>query len=313
MMIVTDSGEKVELLQQSIVIGAGQNATVEANISGWVPSAGTVKITLLIVDSYGRTLSEESVTAISRASGWNIGIHSFNAEGDILIGIERAPTYERLVNTICQVNVKTDNSDWEVTKIINIAASDYAPTIQINNPGVLKTDMKLTATLSCEQPYDIDDNLEDDVMSTFYKEESILAIESSDLIFAVSLASLLIIIAWFAGLFKVSSTETLTKPTTSSQRQKSTAETDADSPTNDLAAKQESVGDEITIHSDDDEIPVQNIKADLDMIEVIEEPVSEDTSALGRFASLRSEIHGDEDIEAPSGPIEDRMDEFFDN
>ncbi|RZD41981.1 MAG: hypothetical protein CXT70_03610 [Methanobacteriota archaeon] len=62
MMIVTDSGEKVELLQQTIVIGAGQNATVEANISGWVPSAGTVKITLLIVDSYGRTLSEESVT-----------------------------------------------------------------------------------------------------------------------------------------------------------------------------------------------------------------------------------------------------------
>ena len=49
------------------------------------------------------------------------------------------------------------------------------------------------------------------------------------------------------------------------------------------------------------------------MIEVIEEPVSEDTSALGRFASLRSEIHGDEDIEAPSGPIEDRMDNFFDN
>ncbi|RZD41980.1 MAG: hypothetical protein CXT70_03605 [Methanobacteriota archaeon] len=173
--------------------------------------------------------------------------------------------------------------------------------------------MKLTATLSCEQPYDIDDNLEDDVMSTFYKEDSIIVIESSDLVFAVSLASLLIIIAWFAGLFKASSTETSTKPLTSSQRQKSTAETDADSPTNDLAAKQVSVDDEITIHSEDDEIPVQNIKADLDMIEVIEEPVSEDTSALGRFASLRSEIHGDEDIEAPSGPIEDRMDDFFDN
>jgi hypothetical protein len=200
-----------------------------------------------------------------------------------------------------------------VTKIINITASEYAPTIKINNPGVLKTDMKLTATLSCEQPYDIDDNLEDNVMSTFYKEESVLAIESSDLIFAVSLASLLIIIAWFAGLFKVGSTDTLTKPSTRSQRQKSTAETNADSPINNLATKQESVEDEITIHSENDEISVQNIKADLDMIEVIEEPVSEDTSALGRFASLRSEIHGDEDIEAPSGPIEDRMDEFFDN
>jgi hypothetical protein len=150
-------------------------------------------------------------------------------------------------------------------------------------------------------------------MSTFYKEESILAIESSDMVVAVSLAALLIIIAWFAGLFKVSSTETLTKPSTSSQRGKSTAEVNDDSPASNLSAKQESVEDEISIHSEDDEIPIQNIKADLDMIEVIEEPVSEDTSALGRFASLRSEIRGDEDIEAPSGPIEDRMDEFFDN
>ena len=313
MMIVTDSGEKVELLQQSIVIGAGQNATVEANISGWVPSAGTVKITLLIVDSYGRTLSQESVTVISRASGWNIGIHSFNAEGDIRIGIERAPTYERLVNTICQINIKADNSDWEVTKIINIAASDYAPTILINNPGVLKTDMKLTATLSCEQPYDIDDNLEDNVMSTFYKEESILTIESSDMVAAVSLAALLIIIAWFAGLFKVSPTETLTKPSSSSQREKSTAEVNDDSPASNLSAKQASVDDEIIIQSEDTETPIQNNKADLDMIEVIEEPVSEDTSSLGRFASLRTEIHGDEDIETPSGPIEDRMDKFFDD
>jgi len=110
-------------LQQSIVIGTGQNDTIEANISGWVPSAGTVKISLLIIDSYGRTLAEESITTISRASGWNIGIHSFTAEGDILIGIERAPTYERLANTICQINIITDGSDWEVTKIIDITAS----------------------------------------------------------------------------------------------------------------------------------------------------------------------------------------------
>ncbi|MCS5532657.1 MAG: FG-GAP-like repeat-containing protein [Candidatus Poseidoniaceae archaeon] len=320
MMIVTDSGEKVDLIQQSIVIGTGQNATIDANVSGWIPQAGTVKITLLIVDNYGRTLAEESVTTISRASGWNIGIHSFNADGDILIGIERAPTYERLANTICQINIKTDGGDWEVTKIIDITASDYAPTILINNPGVLKTDMKLTATLSCEQPYDIDDNLEDNVMSTFYKEDSTITIEGSDMVVAGSLAAILIVIAWFAGLFKVSSNEARNRPSTDSPRKTPSNSGMDDSTETDQSAKQEVIRqqharmeDEITLHSDDGIDPIQNTKADLEMIEVIENTEAEDTSALGRFASLRREIKGDEDIETPSGPIEDRMDKFFDD
>jgi hypothetical protein len=320
MMIVTDAGEKVELLQQSIVIGTGQNDTIEANISGWVPSAGTVKISLLIIDSYGRTLAEESITTISRASGWNIGIHSFTAEGDILIGIERAPTYERLANTICQINIITDGSDWEVTKIIDITASDYAPTIIIKNPGVLETDMKLTATLSCGQPYDIDDISDDDVMSTFYKADSTLVIEGSEMVVAAGLAVILVVIAWFAGLFKVSSIETITRPSTSSQREKSTTSARDDSTTSNLSAKEEAIkqqqakmDDEITLHSDDGITPAQNITADMEMIEVIEKPEPEDVSALGRFASLRREIQGDDDIETPSGPIEDRMDKFFDD
>ena len=312
MMIVTDSGEKVDLIQQSIVIGAGQNSTVEANISGWIPPAGTIKITLQIVDNYGRTLSEESVTAISRASGWNIGIHSFNADGDIRIGIERAPTYERLANTICQINIKTDDGVWEVTKIIDITESDYAPTIQINNPGVLKTDMRLTATLSCEQPYDIDDNSEDNVMSTFYKEESVLEIESSDMMVAVSVAAILIVVAWLAGLLGTKSSETIgIQPSDLPKETVSVSENDDSEKQTAVEKQQEITDDEITLQSDDEIQPVQNVEAALDMIEVIDEP--EDTSSLGRFASLRNEIRGEDDAEVPSEPVEDRMNKFFDD
>jgi len=318
MMLVTDSGEKVELEQQAIVIGAGHNSTVEANISGWVPSAGTVKITLLIVDSYGRTLSEESVTAISRASGWNIGIHSFNAEGDIRIGIERAPTYERLANTICQINIRTDDGGWEVTKVFDITASDYAPTIQINNPGVLKTDMKLTATLSCEQPYDIDDNLDDNVMSTFYKEESVIIIESSDMLVAVSLAAILVVVAWLAGLMGTKSGGTINQPSDRTKQETTDSKENEDPASDNSSVKQALmkqqqaiVDDEITLHSDDENQPTHNVEAALDMIEVIDEP--EDTSVLGRFASLRDEIRGDVDTEVPSEPVEDRMNKFFDD
>ena len=320
MLIVTDNGEKVELRQQSIVIGAGQNSTVEVNISSWIPAAGTVKINLQIIDGYGRILSQESVTAISRASGWNIGIGSFNADGDIRIGIERAPTYERLANTICQIYISSDDGDWEVTKIIDVTSSDYAPTILINNPGTLKTDMKLTAILSCEQPYDIDDNDEDNVMSTFYKEDSVLAVGGDDLVIATGLAAILIIIAWLAGLFKVSSTKTGDEASSGSQENAISADAEDDSVSDKLSSKQDALkqqqakmDDEITLHSDGKDTPVQDKAAAIEMIEVFDEVESEDTSTLGRFASLRDEIRGDEETTTSSEPVEDRMNQFFES
>ena len=320
MMIVTDNGQKVELTQQSIVIGAGQNSTVEVNISNWIPTAGTIKINLQIIDSYGRILSQESVTAISRASGWNIGIDSFNADGDIRIGIERAPTYERLANAICQVQITSDDGKWEVIKIIDIAGSDYAPTILINDPGTLKTDMKLTATLSCEQPYDIDDNQEDNVMSTFYKEDSVLTVGSDDMAIATGLAAILIIIAWLAGLFKVGTTETGNEASSTSQEITSPASTKDNSTSDKLSSKQDAIkqqqtkmDDEITLHSDGEDAPLQDQEAAIEMIEVFDEVEPEDTSTLGRFASLRDEIRGDEELNNSSEPVEDRMNQFFES
>jgi hypothetical protein len=320
MMIVTDNGEKVELRQQSIVIGAGQNSTVEVNISSWIPTAGTVKINLQIIDGYGRILSQESVTALSRASGWNIGIGSFNADGDIRIGIERAPTYERLENTICQIHISSDDGDWEVTKIIDVTSSDYAPTILINDPGTLKTDMKLTATLSCEQPYDIDDNAEDNVMSTFYKEDSVLAVGGDDLVIATGLAAILIVIAWLAGLFKVSSTKTGNEASSSSQGTAISSDAEENSASDKLSSKQDALkqqqakmDDEITLHSDGEDTPVQDKEAAIEMIEVFDEVETEDTSTLGRFASLRDEIRGDEEATTSSEPVEDRMNQFFES
>tara|TARA_B110000467_G_scaffold164674_1_gene194980 strand:+ start:15 stop:4253 length:4239 start_codon:yes stop_codon:yes gene_type:complete len=320
MMIVTDKGEKIELSQQSIVLGAGKNSTVEVNISSWVPTAGTVKLNLQIIDSYGRILSQESITTLSRATGWNIGIHSFNADGDIRIGIERAPTYERLANTICQIHISSDDGNWEVTKIIDIAGSDYAPTILINNPGTLKTDMKLTATLSCEQPYDIDDNVEDNVMSTFYKEDSVLVVGGDDMVIATGLAAILIVIAWLAGLFKAGTTKTRDEASSGSQgagistnAEENLASDNLSSKQDALKQQQEKMDDEITLHSDEEDTPVQDKEAAIEMIEVFDEVETEDTSTLGRFASLRDEIRGDDETTTSSEPVEDRMNQFFES
>ena len=180
--------------------------------------------------------------------------------------------------------------------------------------------MKLTATLSCEQPYDIDDNQEDNVMSTFYREDSVLDVGSDDMIVATGLAAILIVIAWLAGLFKVVTTEKGNEAPSSSQEITTIGSASDNSASEKLSSKQDALkqqqakmDDEITLHSDGEDAPAQNKEAAIEMIEVFEEVETEDTSTLGRFASLRDEIRGDEDITTSSEPVEDRMNQFFES
>jgi hypothetical protein len=180
--------------------------------------------------------------------------------------------------------------------------------------------MKLTATLSCEQPYDIDDNQEDNVMSTFYKEDSVLTVGSDDMAIATGLAAILIIIAWLAGLFKVGTTETGNEASSTSQEITSPASTKDNSTSDKLSSKQDAIkqqqtkmDDEITLHSDGEDAPLQDQEAAIEMIEVFDEVEPEDTSTLGRFASLRDEIRGDEELNNSSEPVEDRMNQFFES
>ena len=71
--------------------------------------------------------------------------------------------------------------------------------------------------------------------------------------------------------------------------------------------------DEITLHSDGEDAPLQDQEAAIEMIEVFDEVEPEDTSTLGRFASLRDEIRGDEELNNSSEPVEDRMNQFFES
>ena len=75
----------------------------------------------------------------------------------------------------------------------------------------------------------------------------------------------------------------------------------------------EKMDDEITLHSDGEDTPIQDKEAAIEMIEVFDEVETEDTSTLGRFASLRDEIRGDEETTTSSEPVEDRMNQFFES
>ena len=66
-------------------------------------------------------------------------------------------------------------------------------------PTVSKGDEKITATLACSVPFDIDDNPEDDTQSAYYKSESLLAVSSNDVGWIVGVAGLVLVVAWLLG------------------------------------------------------------------------------------------------------------------
>ena len=56
------------------------------------------------------------------------------------------------------------------------------------------------AELSCNIPYDIDDNPDDDTAQTFYKPTDTNPLEDSNLVIGILTAIVVIILAYFVGL-----------------------------------------------------------------------------------------------------------------
>ena len=140
------------------------------------------------------------------------------------------------------------------------------------------------------------------------------------MVIATGLAAILIVIAWLAGLFKVSSSKTGDEASNSSLETAISTDVEDNSASDNLSVKQdalklqqEKMDNEITLHSDGEDTPVQDKAAAIEMIEVFDEVEPEDTSTLGRFASLRDEIRGDEETTTSSEPVEDRMNQFFES
>jgi len=271
---------------------------------------GIFEFELKIIDQLGKTIEVEAIEAIVRPTGWNIGIQSFQANGDLQIGILR-PGYEILEDEYCILQLESEDG-WSFKKYVDITSSAYAPIIIISDPGELKNDEKITATLSCDSPYDRDDNPDDNVKSTFYKSTEENTLTSSNLIWVVSTASILFIIAWMIGFVGPKST---TRPamaaTQANQRQQ----------------KSESIEKETTKEIDDLSIEIiEEVKetGDVDMfahstddflndmlVEHSEETESSEQDASDRLDFIRQEM---EQVKGESreGSIEDRMKKFFD-
>ena len=287
---------------------------VNVSVDAWDPSAGIFSIELNAHDRYGRELESISQSVIARESGWNVGISSLIADGDITVGIKRSG-YDVLSNAVCELDVEAEGG-WSTTYIVDIAYADYAPVVFIENPNTIERDEKITATLACSVPFDVDDDPEDDTLTTYYKSESLLAVSSNDVGWIVGVAALVLVVAWLLGAIQgpkpgkkaVKEKVQPTSPETQEEVTPSTTE-----PLDDMQLQS------VEVEATPEPVPVveemEVAATTIEVIESVEQPETgppADTTASGRLANLREEI-GTDDAPAREGSIEDRMKKFFGN
>lgn len=310
MLLVTSTGERIQLTQSSIELGSNENGSYEINVSSWSPNAGTILLELIVIDSYGRTLTSTNITAQARSSGWNIGIFSFtSSDGDLTISIQREQ-YQRLADVTCRIDVIDKESSWETTRIVDIVTSDYAPVVIINNPQGISDKHLLEATLVCDAPYDVDDNPEDNTVTAIFYAKSQPVVEQSEMITIVIVATVLLIVGYFTGMLnpkdleqKKEATKTVPlsiAPATVSKENEPREDVDEDGYEDEFSFESiQETTEEVIEHEMEESAPIEEI---IDLDEELEE------TASGRLASLRSEIEsGDRKPETR----EERMKRLF--
>ena len=305
-MLLTNDGNNVALEQNQFSISKGDSLSLDINTTSWKPNAGELTVTIIVIDSFVRGITERSTEVISRASGWNIGINEMTAEQDIRISIIRT-SYERLVGVTCSILLDSPDNDWSETVIIDINSFDFAPTIKIDDPGVFDNDDLIRAELRCASPYDIDDISDDDTAQVYYKSGKSEIIDSSQLIYGIMTTIIVIAIAYFAGLL-TPNTPKKQKPQKTKPHKEPVVE----------AKQTDDIQETFEQDLDDFSIEIEEEGLEKEVIEIQEEEDIEDTqtnlidqsSASGRLASLRDEMKSD-DKPVDTRPINDRMADFF--
>ena len=309
--LITSDGERILIDDDAWTVAAGDNATVNITLSDWNPQPGEFILMATMYDQFGRELDQSTQAVVARATEWNIGINSLTSDGDITVGIQRTG-YSVLADAVCELAVSAAGG-WSSTYYVDVAYSDFAPVILIENPGDIEKDEKITAVLSCSVPFDVDDDPEDDTATTFYKPESLLSVSSSDVEWIIGSAIVVMAIAWLSGIIR--------------PRQEPAAPRQSLGPKTEIKAskKEETVDeiDDIQLEMDDteeeeisvefsqhDTLPVDDVTSTIEIIETEDATVESNPSASGRLASMRDEL-GENDVEEREGSIKDRMDQFF--
>ena len=309
----TNGGELLD--SGTMRLFAGQTTNSMVSVSGWDPEPGALSVELLIVDSNGISLFQDVSKHVSRQSNWNVGLDSFIADSEsITLGISRVG-YQKMDNSVCTVEMSQDDGAWSKTFFVDIEGASVAPIIVIDRPAEVTGGSILTASISCLEPWDIDDNSDDNTITAVADELPLIEYQSSDLYWTFGIAAVLLVVAWFAGILTV-------RPKGEGGSKWKNSPKNPYKKSIDLPAVEEEET-EVEMEIDDisfDENDFSEIETDIQPEPVAEpepepEPVYDidDDTASGRLSAMRFEIETDADpgTTDKKDDISSRLDSFL--
>ena len=306
--LLSSDGEILD--SRTIRLSPGDNTTVNLTISSWDPNPGLTNVEVVIVDSNGITLHTSSTSHIARQSGWNVKVANLVVDDNYIdVGIDRQG-YEIMEGAVCKVDIESE-SGWKQSVAVDIYGSKYAPSVRVDRPTEVDDNAEVTATVSCLAPWDIDDNIDDDTVTSFASKLPIVTYESSDIYWTSGIAILLVILAYLGGVLKLKQpepeVEKKEKPEIKVEKKpvvEEVVQIDDISLEDDVAT---------TVSQNEDQpVPVEEPEP---VVSVEEEAIDiDDGTASGRLSALRKEIDTDSDgSEKSKDDISKRLDSFFAN
>ena len=160
---------------------------------------------------------------------------------------------------------------------------------------------EVSAKVSCLAPWDVDDNQDDDTVTTYASKIPLVTYESSDLYWTAGISLLLVLLAYLGGVLKLQKPEPVVE-----SKEKPVIQIDDISLGDDedqVEPESEVINEQPTIEDSAPEVMVEEEVIDID-----------DGTASGRLSALRKEIGTDSDGTPESkDDISKRLDSFFAN
>ena len=214
-----------------------------------------------------------------------------------------------LASATCILRLSESKSGWSNSVFVDISSGAYAPILSIDRTEVIETGSLVTAEVSCESPWDLDDEPNDDTGSAIAGAIPLVEFGSGDVLWTISVATILIGIAWLGGIIGTRSDRTSDTQSVTTKSKKKVEEIEK-KPIDDSEIDDMSLDDIDDLLED---IPEIEVKEDIE--EVVEhKPAIDDSSASGKLGALRREIATDDDDNTESikeDDITSRMDRFF--
>ena len=297
-IVSTDRGDSVPVQTVSATIPTNQTMFANLTVENWDPQPGSFTLFVNVYDEYGNMISSINKNLVARESGWNVGISSISAKGDINVALSRT-NYVVLENAVCVLVVESEDSNYRADILVDFAGNQFSPNVRIDVDG-LNDKEQLKASIGCDSPFDVDDDTEDNTRSVIYEREAATVLSSSNMIWGAS--AVLIIVGLY--LFITQRQDNAVLRNMVKEQNKDTPKQKKPNNVVETPANVETLDDEISvIPEEEDIIPITE-----SLIEEI--PIEKDGSASGRLDSIRREMNPDEEIEEQSS-IEDRMSKFF--